>query len=300
MNLLLFGGSGFVSGRVLRFALAAGHKVTAVTRGEQPFPETISFRHIKADRNESDLGALADENDFDAVLDVICQTPTNAAQALDLARHCKRVIMVSSDYAYDPATRKLAMTEAEARFSEREDYGGNKHRAEQVLFSGFAAGTCLPTILRPPHIYGPGSNPGTIPQHGRHPNLLDDIKEGKPLHLLHGGLGLIQPIHADDLAQIILAVVDIKKSHGEDYTTCGAELMTHLDYYRTLASCIDREITHTAYCPSPDATDVNPYVSGHRYYNRSKLDALLPSFTYTSFEAGMREWASHLQTSTPS
>lgn len=125
---------------------------------------------------------------------------------------------------------------------------------------------------------------------------MSDLAAGKTLSLLQGGLGLIQPVHADDLARIILAVVDKEDAHGEDYTACGPDLMTHLDYYRALAACIGCEIDHVAYCPGPDAPDVNHYVSGHRYYDRSKLDALLPDFVSTTFESGVRDWVSHLQT----
>ena len=288
MNILLFGGSGFVSGRVLRYALDAGHTVTAITRGNHPLPDTTNISHIKADRNETNLGALLSDTAFDVVLDVICQTPAQAAQAMALARDGGRIVMVSSDYAYDPAYRKLAMTEAEARFSDREDYGGNKRNAELVLLEGYKAGACRPTILRP----------GTIPQHGRRPNLLDDIAQGKTLNLLHGGLGLIQPIHADDLARIILEVAAKPEAEGEDYTACGPDLMSHLDYYRTLARCIGKGITHTAYCPAPEAEDVNHYVAGHRFYDRTKLKALLPEFTYTPFDAGMLDWVAHLRAGT--
>lgn len=294
MNLLIFGGTGFVSGRVLQFALDSGHRVVAVSRGQRPLPPHANLRHVVADRNEADLDGIAAEEDLDAVLDVICQTPAHAEQSIRLARRCKRLLMVSSDYAYDPAFRKLAMTEEQARFSERDDYGGNKRRAELVLLEAAKAGHCRPTILRPPHIYGPGSNPGTIPQHGRRPNLLDDIDAGKTLSLLHGGLGLIQPIHADDLARIILAVTAEDRAVGEDYTAAGPDLMTHLDYYRTMAACIGREITHVAYCPGPDAEDVNHYVPGHRYYDMGKLNALLPGFVYTDFQLGMRDWVAHL------
>ena len=114
MRLLLFGGSGFVSGRVLRFAIEQGHDVIAITRGEMPMPESEGFRHIQADRNDATLHEIADEYEFDAVLDVICQTPEHASQAVGVARHCKRLIMVSSDYAYDPAHRTLALSESQA------------------------------------------------------------------------------------------------------------------------------------------------------------------------------------------
>lgn len=290
MKLLLLGGSGFVSGRVLRYGLEKGHEIICITRGDKPFIETTGFQHIKADRNEDDLSFIADEFEYDAVLDVICQNADHARQAVDLANKCKRLIMVSSDYAYDPDYRGLNLKESEAKFSKFDDYGGYKREAELVLLDSFAAGKTIPTILRPPHIYGSGSNPGTIPQHGRRPHLLDDIREEKTLSLLHAGLGLIQPIHADDLAKIILEVIDKSDSHGEDYSVSGPKLMTHLAYYQTLAKCLGRQINYVSYNPAPDATDVNNYVMGHRYYDLNKLNLLLPEFKYKDFEQGIADW----------
>ena len=150
------------------------------------------------------------------------------------------------------------------------------------------------TILRPPHIYGPGSNPGTIPKHGRQPYLVDDIRAGKTLALLHGGLGLIQPIHADDFAHLILALIDKEVSYGEAYNTSGPELMTHLNYYETIAATLGTTINITAYSPAPNAPDVNYYVSGHRCYNMDKLNAVLPGFTYIPFKEGIKDWVTFL------
>lgn len=294
MKILLFGGSGFVSGRVLHFALEGGHDVTCVTRSDQPFTVAGDFKHIKANRNEADLSTLADAQDFDVVLDIISQNPDHARQSIDLAHGGKRLVMVSSDYAYDPEHRHLCLKESDARFSDRDDYGGNKRRAELALLAAAADGTCRPTILRPPHIYGPGSNPGTIPQHGRRPTLLQDIRDGKTLNLLHGGLGLIQPIHVDDLARLILTVAECDDAVGEDYTAAGPELMTHLEYYQALARCLGEDIRMTAYCPGPDAQDVSIYVAGHRYYDMSKLNALLPDFTFIPFSRGVEAWVAHL------
>ena len=40
-NLLIVGGSGFVSGTVARRAVAAGWRVWVVTRGRQPLPDGV-------------------------------------------------------------------------------------------------------------------------------------------------------------------------------------------------------------------------------------------------------------------
>ena len=41
MKLLILGGSGFVSGRLAQIAIAQGHEVWCVTRGNRPIPEDV-------------------------------------------------------------------------------------------------------------------------------------------------------------------------------------------------------------------------------------------------------------------
>lgn len=294
MRVLLIGGTGFVSGRVLRFALANKHTVIAITRGKSSLQEAKRLTHIIADRDVDDLIKHCSGFEFDVVIDAICKTESHAKQSVNLARKCRRVIMVSSEYAYDPDSRLLEMRENEAVFSIRNDYGGDKYRAEKIFLEGKGKNLVDATILRPAHIYGPGSLPGTIPKHGRSSKLLDDIQNGRTLHLLHGGLGLIQPIHADDFARIVLKILDKRESYRQDYNCVGPELMTHLLYYQTLAKVLHKELKVIPYCPKNDSKNVSDYVKNHRYYSAEKLNLLLPNFKYTPFEDGMRAWVKHL------
>ena len=295
MKILLFGGSGFVSQRVLKFACRAGDSVIAITRGEQPLPENLNFSHIAADRNVDDLDHIQDDYEYDVVVDVMCQTEQQARQSIRLASKCKRLIMVSTDYVYDPEFRTLFLKEQDGVFSDRQDYGGEKRRAEIAVLDAQAKDEISATILRPPHIYGPGSNPGTIPKHGRRPHLLTDIENEVRFNFLHGGLGLIQPIHADDFAGIILAMIEKEESFGQEFNASGPELMTHLDYYKTIAKCLDKKISADAYCPEEGAEDVNHYVAGHRCYDMSKLNGVLTDFNYTPFADGVADWVRYIK-----
>ena len=179
-------------------------------------------------------------------------------------------------------------------FSERDDYGGDKRRAEIVILGSGDADHVEATIVRPPHVYGPGSLPGTIPRHGRTATLLDDIVQGTPLFLLQGGLGLIQPIHVDDLACILFALIDKPETLNEAINCAGPELMTHADYYIEIARCVGRPVTIVPYFPT-DEDAVNAYVSGHRYYDLSKLSRSLPGFPYTPFGSGVADWVRQLK-----
>ena len=72
LNLLILGGSGFVSGTLARTAVAQGHKVTVVTRGKRPLPSNVAA--INADRRERAAFAQAiaqSKQSWDLVVDCI-------------------------------------------------------------------------------------------------------------------------------------------------------------------------------------------------------------------------------------
>ncbi len=55
LNILIIGGSGFVSGTLAERALAAGHAVWTVTRGQRPVPDGVIS--LVVDRSERDVFA---------------------------------------------------------------------------------------------------------------------------------------------------------------------------------------------------------------------------------------------------
>ncbi|MBF0429015.1 MAG: NAD-dependent epimerase/dehydratase family protein [Magnetococcales bacterium] len=290
MKILVLGGSGFLSGRFVKHALDAGHQLICITRGLKTMPDGVN-QTIHMERQEIPE-TLPDEITYDVVIDFIGINAQHLRQTVSLARHCQRLVFISSDYVYHPAHRKLFLREEEAIFSDFDDYGGAKRRAEEVVLQ---AESIQSIILRPPHIYGPGSWPGTIPKHGRRATLLEEIQRGDTLHLLNGGLGLIQPIHVDDLARIIVTLIHNEQAYGNQFTAAGPDLMTHLHYYNTLAERLNKPLKVHPYCPDGQAQDVNNYVGGHRCYHLGKLQHYLPGFLYTPFQPAMAEWVQTLQ-----
>ena len=72
MNIIIVGDSGFVSGTLARVAVAAGHRVRAVTSGKRPMVEGVT--PIRADRTDRDgfAGAVAAlDQRFDLTVDCI-------------------------------------------------------------------------------------------------------------------------------------------------------------------------------------------------------------------------------------
>lgn len=242
-SLLILGGTGFVSGTLARTALDHGWSVTAVTRGQRFVPSGIDC--LQADRTSpsafaSTLRSAAPTLGWDLAVDCIGMQPEHARQDLDvftgLARH---LVFISSDSVFDPARRKFPQPEHGTYLCS--GYGGGKRACEEVLL---AAGTRALswTVLRPGHIYGPGSQLGCLPRHVRDVALLDKLRRREPLRLVCGGRFLQQPVYAGDLAAVILATVGNPHAIGVIAQVPGPELIESRHYYEIIARHLGVEL----------------------------------------------------------
>ena len=171
MKLLIFGGSVFLSRTVAEVALARGHKVVCLSRGDSGAPPK-GAHHIVADRSEeTDPQAgtwtgLA-SHDWDAVIDV-ARTPSWVDTALAAlkgrVRHWVFVstISVYSDVSAPGGTPDNTPTHdpADGDLDDSTDptaYGRNKMACEQAVQREME-GHCL--IARPGLICGPGDPSG--------------------------------------------------------------------------------------------------------------------------------------------
>jgi nucleoside-diphosphate-sugar epimerase len=241
MRVLLLGGSGFLSGTMAREAVAAGHQVSTLTRGRRPLPAGV--RALIADRRDAAAfaKAIADAGtSWDLVVDCIGFSADDARQDLesftrDRAAH---LVFVSTDSVILPRDRPWRIDETYDRFTTI-PYGRGKREAEEVLLAG-EGGTMQPpvTILRPGHIYGPGSWLGLLPMHRRDPNLLDRVGNGDPLSLVGGGCFLQQPVFAADLWKMAHSCVGNERTAGRTYFAPGPDTIECREYYRAVADAL--------------------------------------------------------------
>ena len=180
MNILIIGGSGHVSGAVARTALAGGHAVWTVTRGKRPLPEGVtSLIAERHDDEAMEAVVTGQEMEWDLVVDCICFDPPDIRQDIEL--FCDRAVQfvfVSTDFVYDPFHRRFPQPEETDHFVTPEDgsppYGWKKRLCELELIEGDTRGLNW-TIVRPGHIYGPTSELGCLPLHGRDPKLIESL-----------------------------------------------------------------------------------------------------------------------------
>lgn len=301
MNLLVIGGSGFISRFVVQEALAQGYRVWYVTRGNR---EGIpGAKALIADRNDIPaLRAAIREPGcrFDAVLDCICFNADQARVDLELLPEVTdRVIVVSTDSLYHPDFKSVPHREDGAVYMEDGSYGGQKRKMERVFLEECSQGLNW-TLFRPPHMYGAGSELGCFPMHTRQKDLRAAIRAGEPIRLVGGGRYLIQPLYAGDLAKAMVAAVHNPKACNQIFGIAGPDVIQNREYFEILAKLLDAEITI-------EDTDEAAYRAGndtaylymcHRVYDLTKLrEAGLP-VPATGLREGLQEQIAWLEART--
>ena len=299
-KILIIGGSGFVSGTLARLALERGHQVWAVTRGQRSLPAGVTG--LVADRQDGEVFSrvIAEAGtDWDLVVDCIGFQPSDAEQDLtEFRERAKHLVFVSTDFVYDPARRQFPQAEDPAHYlSTTGDpgslaYGANKRQCELAFIDRGTgdAGAMAWSVVRPCHIYGPGSLLGCLPLHGRDPELLNRLRAGEPLTLVGGGHFLQQPILAADLARVILDLYGNPQAHGQIFCTTGPDTIESRTFYQIIADILGVELTINELPVSQylaDHPEHAPFLC-HRIYDMSKLQSIGVTLPDTPLETGLR------------
>lgn len=290
LNILLIGGSGFVSGSLARLAVEQGHRVWAVTRGQRAVPEGVT--PLLADRKDAAGFAAAiqqADTSWDLVVDCIAYGPEDTQQDVALFRErAGHLVFISTDFVYSPVNRRFPQTEEDAEYLTH-SYGGKKREAELVL-AGADTGKMRWTVLRPCHIYGPGSLLGCLPEHGRDPQLIERLRRGESLRLVGGGHFLQQPILAADLARTILSCAGNPAAHRQICNASGPTIVESWQYYRIIADILGVPLAVEELSVA-DYQRANPERAPflcHRIYDLSRLAACGLHVPATSLADGLR------------
>lgn len=295
MKVLVIGGSGHVSGAVVRAALAQKHQVWTITRGLRPSIPGVNS--LIAERHDGPgmkavvepLGVI-----WDLVVDCIGYEPADLRQDLELFRNrARQLVFVSTDFVFDPAWRSFPQPEESTHYVGATEvgasYGYNKRCCELELING-DCGELKWTILRPCHIYGPTSQLGCLPLHARDPELIQKLRAGTPLQLVGGGHFLQQPIFVDDLAETILSVAGNPQAWGKIFNLAGPDLVESRQYYQIIAELLDCRLTIEEVPLAPFVAE-NPASRAflcHRIYDLRRLRDAGLAVPATSLAEGLR------------
>jgi len=215
--LAITGGTGFVGSHLIALAREAGCELRALTRGWRPPEEGIAWIEGGLDKPES-LEALC--RGADAIVHIAGLINAASRAGFEAVNVGGTADMI--DAARKAGVRRFVhISSLAAREPELSDYGWSKARSERVV----AAAPLDWTIIRPPAVYGPG-----------------DRETFELFKMARRGLVALPPkgrfsvLHVDDLARLILAVLDAPDTYGEVYEPDdGAENgWSHRHFARTL------------------------------------------------------------------
>lgn len=242
MRILILGGTAFLSREIAGQAVAAGHDVTCLARGTSGQPPH-GAHWVRADRSTGPAAYSALTSEWDAVIDV-ARDPEPARHALSsLAEKAGHWTFVSSCSAYADHSVPGAVEDAELLPalapgvpSTAENYGESKVAIEEATLEA-APGRAH--LCRAGLISGPGdptdrygywlarfarnSGPVLVPDIGRHPTQVIDVRDLAAWILLAAEQGITGPLNAiGDPVSFAELVSACRGASGSNSTTVTA------------------------------------------------------------------------------
>lgn len=160
LKILVLGGTGYIGPHLVEYALARGHTVTLLNRGQSKPGLFPNAEKLIGDRNQPNGHDALKGRKWDVVYDLPTVNPMWIKNATDVLKgNAKQYVYVSSTGVYDDYTAwypdetfKTKEPSPLEPFDSR-PYGANKSRCEMLVREAFGNGA---TIARPGLIVGPG------------------------------------------------------------------------------------------------------------------------------------------------
>lgn len=242
MEVLLIGGSGFMGRHVARALIAAGHKVTVLSRGRRDAPAGTVI--LAADRgNSGSLAAALENRRFDVTIDFLLYDAADLERLLLVPYAALgRYFMISSGQVYlvtqggDPpyleedAERTVsAEPRAGTRDHDEWSYGLGKRRAERALLALRGTHGVRGVALRLPIVQG--EEDGSL----RLWAYLERMLDGAPLVLPDGGKRLTRFLYVGDLAGTLARLAEAPTPRTATYNLAQPDVVTLREFLERVA-----------------------------------------------------------------
>jgi nucleoside-diphosphate-sugar epimerase len=246
-HVVVIGATGHIGTYLVPRLVRAGHEVTALSRGKRepyhPSPEWKKVTHVTVDRDAEDaegtFGARIAALSPDVVVDLVCFTADSARQLVEALRPARPLLVhCGTIWVHGPALR-VPVTEDEPRTAYGE-YGTGKAEIEALLQRETMAGGVPTVILHPGHISGPGW-PVITPAGNLDSSVWTTLATGQPLPLPDHGLGVLNHVHADDVAQAFELALTRPEAIGSSFHVVAAQSMTLRGLATGVAAWFGRE-----------------------------------------------------------
>lgn len=195
MDVLITGGTVFVSRFAAGYFRALGHTVTVLNRGTRPQEPGVEL--IRADRHA--LTGRLRHRHFDAVLDITAYTRNDVETLHRELGEFGTYILISSSAVYPETTPRPFVERSQTGLNSIwGSYGTDKIRAERYVLENIPGGY----ILRPPYLCGRLNNLY------RESFVFECAAAGRPFYLPEGGGPELQFFDVEDLCRFMAVLVE--------------------------------------------------------------------------------------------
>jgi nucleoside-diphosphate-sugar epimerase len=231
-RVVVIGATGHIGTYLVPRLVRAGYEVIALSRGERAAyheaPEWRSVQRVAVDREAEDaagtFGKRVADLQADAVADLICFTPSSAAQLVEALRPTRPLLLHCGTIWVHGKVGRVPVTEDEPRTAYGE-YGVGKAAIEELLHRETRTGGVPSVVLHPGHISGPGWRP-VNPQGNLDLDVWRRLATGQPVALPALGLGVLHHVHADDVAQAFERALTRPAAIGSSFHVVAEQSMT--------------------------------------------------------------------------
>ncbi len=231
-RVVVIGATGHIGSYLVPRLVQAGHEVVAVSRGERgPYheaPEWRSADRLTADRVAEDAAGTFGQRIAglrpDMVVDLICFTPESAQQLVEALRPARPLLLHCGTIWVHGRSARVPVTEDEPRTAYGE-YGVQKAAIEALLHRETRSGGVPSVVLHPGHISGPGWSVIT-PAGNLDLDVWRRLATGEPVALPALGMGVLNHVHADDVAQAFERALNRPAAIGQSFHVVAEQAMT--------------------------------------------------------------------------
>ena len=298
MKILIWGGSGVISGYLPEAAIQERHEVTCICRGNRIgyIPQGVEI--LKANCNdETTVKTVLGEKQFDVTVDFLSFSQQDIAMKLKILRgKIKQYIFISSACVYTSHEIMRKFIESDEKENVW-DYAVGKLACESYLSEYAKKWGIAYTIVRPPITYGVQRIPFQINSFLNSYSLILRMKTHDPILMADDGNNYHTFTHSWDFCRILVKLFLNEKAFGEDVHITSGVAYTWNDVLEYIVQIVKIK-PEVVYLPS-EKIEVSPLFRGsmagdkarNMLYDNQKMQSMLrePYRSFISLEEGIRQ-----------
>lgn len=297
MRLLFIGGTGNISTACTALALARGHELYLLNRGQHATPPAGAHQLIADLHDEAATAQALAGQTWDAVVNFIAFTPDDIERDLRLFRgRTAQYVFISSASAYQRPVTHYLVTESTPLANPFWDYSRNKIACEDRLLHALRAEAFPAVIIRPSFTYGDTAIPLAVNSWARSYTVVDRLRRGRPVIVPGDGTSLWTLTHATDFAKGLVGLLGRAQTLGHAFHITSDEVLSWDQCYQAVAAAAgvaQPQLVHiasdfiTACCPGETGGLLGDKASSVVLDN-TKIKRFVPDFVATTpFRVGI-------------